>query len=299
MTQNLSPTERKQVLGKYLTRARALKESVGTRAIVVNLNEVTEKEDAVMEETSLEEKIENQVEVILDSEIATCISKIIEQCTVTLLKDVNNYNHEEYAQMIKEYVQQMSDTISDDQEDLNWGVLEKEVATIFKRTPHFTTLSGALEQLPKKPVTRRGPVTRDPQAATKRPENVVSTQKDDQTVEETVEKIRKLIIRHHKTHHEPLNYFQLVVHPTSFGTTIENVLHVSFLIRDGVLHLKKDQSTGALLIEPCTKEMIQHAKNLGKSSNTQNIININQHQWKTLVRHYNIKEPMINFDQGT
>ncbi|XP_051163221.1 EP300-interacting inhibitor of differentiation 3-like [Leptopilina boulardi] len=293
MSQVLSPVERKQVLGRYLTRARALKDSIGSKTLI-NLNDVTEKEDAVMDETSLEEKIENQVEVILDSEIVTCISKIIEQCTVTLLKDVNTYNYEEYAEMIHDYVQQQSDTIADEPENLNWADLEIDVAKVFKKTPHFSTLSGALEPLPKKPIAIRKPFKRDAQAKTKRPENVISTEKEDQSVEETVEKIRKLIIQHHKMHHQPLDYFSLILHPTKFGNTIENILHVSFLARDGVIQLKKDQSTGKLMIEPCTKEMAQHAKKIGKSS-VQNIINLNSNQWQTLVKYYNITQPMINF----
>lgn len=76
MSQVLSPVERKQVLGRYLTRARALskyiyfnnnfllffikivnclEDSIGSKTLI-NLNDVTEKEDAVMDETSLEEK---------------------------------------------------------------------------------------------------------------------------------------------------------------------------------------------------------------------------------------------------
>ncbi|XP_043483657.1 EP300-interacting inhibitor of differentiation 3 [Leptopilina heterotoma] len=295
MAQNLSPVERKQVLNRYLTRARALQDAIGSRTLV-NLNEFTEKEDAVMEETSLEEKIENQVEVILDSEIVGCISKIIEQCTVTLLKDANTYNYDDYAEMIHDYVQQMSDTISDEPENLNWRALEVDVEKIFKKTPYSSSLSGALKPLPKKPIQRRGPHKRDARAVTKKPENVISTEKNEGSVEETVEKIRKKIIQYQRINQKPLDYFQLVLHPTDFGHTIENVLHVAFLARDGVIQIKKDQSTGGLLIEPCTKDMAQQAKRIGKSS-VQNIINLNPQQWKTLVKYYNVKEPMINFTE--
>lgn len=104
-------------------------------------------------------------------------------------------------------------------------------------------------------------------------------------------------------HHQPLDYFSLILHPTKFGNTIENILHVSFLARDGVIQLKKgkifffndwlenyfnisfffaDQSTGKLMIEPCTKEMAQHAKKIGKSS-VQNIINLNSNQWQVSI----------------
>ena len=86
---------------------------------------------------------------------------------------------------------------------------------------------------------KRAPLTRDTQVATKRPENVISTENDDQSVEQTVEKIRKLIIRYHKEYHQALDYFRLVLHPKDFGLTIENMLHVAFLVRDGLIQMKK------------------------------------------------------------
>ena len=48
-----------------------------------------------------------------------------------------------------EYIQQMSDTIPDELEDMNWAVLETEVQQYFKKTPHFSTLSGNYLMLSK------------------------------------------------------------------------------------------------------------------------------------------------------
>ncbi|XP_033211773.1 EP300-interacting inhibitor of differentiation 3-like [Belonocnema kinseyi] len=292
-----SPKERKKDLGRYLTRARALKENFGCQT-VASLNDVIEKEDAVIDETTLEEKIENQMEVIIDSEIMTCTSKIIEQCTISLSKDINTYNSEEYAEMIHQYVDRLSDTIPDETEDINWRSLETEIEKLFRKTPHFSTLSGALEPLPRKIIEKRAPNKRDAKATTKRPENVVATEKEDLSVEQTVEKIRKLIIRHHKEYKTPLDYFRLILHPTDFGLTIENMLHVSFLVRDGIVQLKKDESTGALMLIPCTKDMIAQAKKSGKSGSIQNILSINPNQWQILINHYEISQPMINFTSG-
>jgi len=68
--------------------------------------------------------------------------------------------------------------------------------------------------------------------------------KDEDSVEQTVKKIRKLIASHCKETHKPLDIFQLILHPHDFGKTIRNLLYISFLVKDGVVKLRK----GTLLL---------------------------------------------------
>lgn len=68
--------------------------------------------------------------------------------------------------------------------------------------------------------------------------------KVEDSVEQTVLEIKKIIGHYQKQHKQPLDFFTLVLHPTDFGRTIENILHVSFLIRDGYIKF----TTGKLFI---------------------------------------------------
>lgn len=79
---------------------------------------------------------------------------------------------------------------------------------------------------------------REAQVPMKRPEKVVNVDKTEDSVEETVNGIKKIIRSYQKHNDQPLDFFSLVLHPTSYGKTIENMLHTSFLIRDGFIKFK-------------------------------------------------------------
>jgi len=50
---------------------------------------------------------------------------------------------------------------------------------------------------------------------------------------------RCLVKRYNETESSPIDYFEFVIDPTSFAKTVENMFHVSFLIK--VLKLKLKQ----------------------------------------------------------
>lgn len=85
---------------------------------------------------------------------------------------------------------------------------------------------------------RRKPIVRETQAAIKRPENVVTVDKEEESLEQTV-KIKGFIARYYKAHREPIDFFKLILHPRDFGKTIENMLQISFLVRDGHVKISK------------------------------------------------------------
>lgn len=78
------------------------------------------------------------------------------------------------------------------------------------------------------------------QAAMKVPDKLAQANtKDEDSVERTVRKIRKLIVCHYKEVRKPLDLFELTLHPHDFGKTNRNLLYISFLVKDGVIKLKK------------------------------------------------------------
>lgn len=97
---------------------------------------------------------------------------------------------------------------------------------------------GTLKTIPKKEIVRKPRAPREAQAALRRPESIQASEKTEETVEATVSKIQTLIRDYgEKNNNRPMDFFSLVLHPTDFGRTVENMLHVSFLVRDGVARI--------------------------------------------------------------
>ena len=123
-------------------------------------------------------------------------------------------------------------------------------------------------------------VKRETQQPTKRPDVIRTIEKSTDSIEETVQKVKKLVKRHCRDTREPLNFFRLIIDPHDFSKTVENMLHVSFLIRDDVLSLSVDKG-GNLLIKPTTHEQEAQSKKTGLKG--QNVIDLNMQQWKVRI----------------
>lgn len=134
----------------------------------------------------------------------------------------------------------MSETI-DENNIIQWSTLEFEVIGLFKKTVFYSSLSGALQPLMKIPIQKkvRTQQKRAPLSQVKKPEKIEKAEKEKEAEEASlaVQKIRKLIAHYFKETQCSLNYFQLILHPTDFGKTVENILHVAFLVRDGYIKL--------------------------------------------------------------
>ena len=285
-----SPLQRKEILRKVIDTAESLEDAVCDNTIQT-LDLCMEQTDSINSETTLEEKIHNQEEVLLDSKLMSVSSRVLKQCTQSLTRFVYSYNHAEFAQKLVEYVKQLPDV---ETETPNWSVLESQVTKCFRTAPQYTTLLGTLAPLEMKEVNqKRKPIVRETQAAIKRPENVVTVDKEEESLEQTV-KMKGFITRYYKSHREPIDFFKLILHPRDFGKTIENMLQISFLVRDGQVKISKD-SSGILVVQPCSKDTTAQIK-AGKVPSIQNVMYLTMEQWRVLKDTYRLKKPMIDFD---
>ncbi|XP_061940763.1 uncharacterized protein LOC108000979 isoform X3 [Apis cerana] len=306
-----TPQKRKEILRKIITRAQSLQESINDETIKT-LELCMEETDNINSETSIEEKVHNQEEVLMDSEMMHISSNVLKHCTRSLTKVVCSYNHIEFAKKIVQYVKQLPDV---EPETPDWSLLESQVIKCFKRTPQYSTLLGTLTPLEKKEINKKKPVKiKETQAQIKRPDNVVTIEKEEEGPEETV-KMKEFISKYYKIYRKPLDFFKLILHPNDFGKTIQNILQISFLVRDGKIKITKGtmlvfaiikiyiyfyllniifliDASGILVVQPCTKDMTAQMKT-GNIENIQNVMYLNMEQWKILKNIYRLENPLI------
>lgn len=291
----LSPRNRRNSLKQVLQQTIILQEVINDSTIN-KLDAVINKADDITNETSVQEKVKNQQEVLIDSEMMTLSSKILKTCTNSLTKRMCDYNYIDFAEKLVNYLE----NTSDNSQSLNWSLLEKQVTKLFKSVPNYNTLLGTLEPLEKKVIVRKKPQQRIlSQAAMKVPDKILPQQvntKDEDSVEKTVKKIKKLIVCYCKEMRKPLDLFQLILHPHDFGRTIRNLLYISFLVKDGVIKLKKD-NRGSLVVEPCHVQTSSQERQSNNKTGNQSVISLNMDQWMILKRAYEVQEPMIDFDE--
>ncbi|KAL0127358.1 hypothetical protein PUN28_005574 [Cardiocondyla obscurior] len=289
---NRSSRERRHCLKNALQQTLILQDTVSDSTIN-KLNEAINQVDHVTLETSIEEKASNQQEVLIDSQMMTTSSKVLKTCTISLTKRMRDYDHVNFAEKLKKYLQDTSKKQSP-----NWSLLERWVTNSFKRIANSRTLLGTLNPLEKKVIVRKKHEQRLPQnAVVTVPDKVVPNihAKDEDSVERTVRKIKKLIICYCKETGKPVDFFQLILHPRDFGRTIRNMLYISFLVKDGVVKLKKDGRS--LVVEPCRKEIHSREKRSSDSVGIQNVLSLNMKRWNILTKAYRLEQPMIDFDE--
>ncbi|XP_017884477.1 non-structural maintenance of chromosomes element 4 homolog A [Ceratina calcarata] len=283
----LSPLQKKEKLRSILTKVECLEDSI-TDMTIETLKTCMNETDEIDADTSLREKVQNQEIILLDSEMMHVSSRILQSYKRSLRDIVSVYDEVEFAHKVMNYIRQNSNV---ETETPDWSVLESEVTKLFRVEPQYSSFLGTLEPLERKETIKRASIVKAAKAQVKRPENVTTVEKEGESIELTV-KIYKLISKYCKNNKKPLDYFRLVLDPTDFGKTVQNILQISFLVRDG--HVEIKDSGDALVIVPTKERRTQAATE--ERPNVQNVIYLNMEQWKSLKDVYRLEKPMIDFD---
>ncbi|KAJ8248195.1 hypothetical protein GJAV_G00239390 [Gymnothorax javanicus] len=175
-----------------------------------------------------------------------------------------------------------------------WQKLGSEVQHCFRTAPSFHFMLGSFMAEPPPPRQR---VERQRKAPSKDVKRMMPTQvkKMEESHQEATEKEVERILGYLQQYHQedpdtPISYFEFVIDPKSFSRTIENIFHVSFLIRDGLARIYLD--TDKL---PYIAPMEQGEAEGGEGSCRQQcVISLSQSSWKEIIQAFDIKEAMIS-----
>ncbi|CAF3728189.1 unnamed protein product [Rotaria magnacalcarata] len=124
----------------------------------------------------------------------------------------------------------------------------------------------------------------------------------EQTSQEIIRMNRCLEEAYQNNDNQPVSFFMFTIHPKLFCRSVENIFHVSFLIKEGKAELFLDENQLPVL-RPSNKSDTQNDStiNNGQKSSSHQVISLTQlilsldiEQWETLVDVFDIQTSMIN-----
>ncbi|KAM9325043.1 non-structural maintenance of chromosomes element 4 homolog A [Gastrophryne carolinensis] len=176
-----------------------------------------------------------------------------------------------------------------------WHKLGTEAAKSFKRTPTFHFMLGSFKTDP--PVVRQK-IERQKRTCKVEEKRVMPAQlkKMEESHQEATEKEVERILGYLQSYFKqepdsPISFFDFVIDPNSFARTVENIFHVSFIIRDGFARLRLDQDKLPIIepIEPETESQVDK----DNQPRFQGVISLSHQDWKEIIETFEITEPMI------
>ncbi|NXU54592.1 NSE4A protein, partial [Turnix velox] len=163
-----------------------------------------------------------------------------------------------------------------------WHKLGEEAEKYFRRAPSFHYMLGSFSSdppVPKQRVERQKKASKGEQKQAMPAQLKKMEESHQEATEKEVERILGLLQTHFKNDPDtPISFFDLVIDPNSFARTVENIFHVSFIIRDGFAKIKLDDDK-LPIIEPSAenegKEDHSHA-----GARNQAVISLNHEEWQ-------------------
>ncbi|XP_057289690.1 non-structural maintenance of chromosomes element 4 homolog A-like [Hydractinia symbiolongicarpus] len=244
---------------------------------------------------ALFQKVRHPREAVQDSTFLLTLTKKSREQAQHLKTDVVSFDNCTFAEKLISYVNGRHVT-SDDKEDVDlsndaWKKLGDRAASCFKTTPKFDFLLGPLVievvVKEKRVAERRQKV---PEGEVLKLKQIDSVEKQEEATTKEVERVYKLLKKATQGGKSPVCLFRFIINPDSFGQTIENLFHFSFLVKDGrvIVDLDEDELPIVNLHKEYREKDYEEIV-----SRKQVVMPLNMRDWKELIDVYGITESMI------
>ncbi|KAI8925050.1 Nse4 C-terminal-domain-containing protein [Entophlyctis helioformis] len=170
---------------------------------------------------------------------------------------------------------------------MDWTLLEPSVIRLSARAPVSGFMYGAIAAEPKQRerVKRTHKLVKDV-AKLRKPEELNESDivQQEHETSTSVQNIYASLVEV-----EPVSLFAFFVNPQSFSQSVENLFHLSFLVRDGrVSVVDKEGDLMLTTDEPPTEEDAQRG-----IVNVQQILHLDMDMWEDIIKAYQITDPII------
>ncbi|XP_012578863.1 PREDICTED: non-structural maintenance of chromosomes element 4 homolog A [Condylura cristata] len=275
------------------------------------LNASDKLTEALEEANTLFNGVSRAREAVLDAQFLVLASDLGKEKAKQLRSDLNSFDMLRYVETLLTHMGvnplEAEDLIRDeDSSDFelivydSWKISGKTAENTFNKTHTFHFLLGSIQgELPvPKPRTdrpRKVPLIEEQRAMPAQLNRMEESHQE--ATEKEVERILGLLQTYFQEDPDtPMSFFDFVIDPHSFPRTVENIFHVSFIIRDGFARIRLDQDR-LPIIEPVINEESE-----GIDQNTQirnqGILALSYRDWEEIVKTFEISEPVIASSQS-
>ncbi|KAF7663900.1 hypothetical protein LDENG_00197240 [Lucifuga dentata] len=299
--ENSDPGLRREIRSKYRDLINSVQQN-REDMLSPSSNKLTE----VLEEANkLFKDVRQAREAALDAQLLVVATDLGKEKASQLFAEGTAFDHSVFAEHLLSFMglNRLEEREEEEQEGGSvhgylpqdaWHRLASRAERCFRTAPTFHYMMGSFHAEPRLPKQR---IERQRKLPVKEAKRIMPTQlkKMDKSHQEATEKEVERIQGYLNFYHEadpatPISYYEFVIDPNSFSRTVENIFHVSFLIRDGFARMYLDDDK-----LPCIAPVVDgEAKAGGSSSRHQCIVSISCQSWKELIDVFEITEAMIN-----
>ncbi|KAM5272296.1 non-structural maintenance of chromosomes element 4 homolog A [Ctenodactylus gundi] len=268
------------------------------------LTEVLEEANTLFNEVS------RAREAALDAQFLVLASDLGKEKAKQLRSDLSSFDMLRYVETLLTHMgvnpleaeELIRDEDSSDFEFIvydSWKISGKTAENTFNKTHTFHFLLGSIQGEPPvpKPRSERPKRARMIEQEPTMPAQLRRMEESHQeATEKEVERILGLLQTYFREDPDtPISFFDFVIDPHSFSRTVENMFHVSFIIRDGFARVRLDRDR-LPIIEPVNEdtEGIDHNTQV----RSQSILSLSYHDWEEIVKTFEISDPLIPSGQN-
>lgn len=177
--------------------------------------------------------------------------------------------------------------IDDDAQLLRWPELGALVAGFAQSTPSLDCLAGAMVATPKEKKVRAQRAKKEKPGEKVEPESITDTK----ALEMEGQTAKRVAIAKKKLEQAKVkNFFEYIVDPESYSQTVENLFHLSFLVRNGMAAVDLDEAGQPALEPKSPPDDDDYAQGLEKK---QCVVRLDYDMYQNLIKAYDIQRSFL------
>ncbi|KAF7321185.1 Capsular associated protein [Mycena chlorophos] len=255
---------------------------------------------AVLKANEISQSVRNNSEMVLDSSIFTHASDLHSQRVRKLKFGTGAFNIAEFLVRLRGYMTKEQVLCDEDEEEgpqdeeedvLCWDRIGRLALAKTRRVPTLAPMYGPL-RLEQRQRKTRAPRARLDKDATETQTQELSASDIVRSENETSTNVNKLraVLDDLPESQPTINLFKLIVNPQSFSQTVENLFHLSFLVRDGDAAVVMEDDLPVVFRSEKPTENQTLDEGLKKR---QLIFEIDVATWKRAIEVLQLKEPVV------